>query len=174
MYLSFSCRSGRHVFYTVRAMLASFWNWYERYYRLNVTVAAALFVLQLVHLYWLTAHVVALRLFGVSFFDVSDLWELLLVLVDYTEIPTLISVSLLYVNELRSGWSWRSVLYLLFLNSQWLHIFWITDEFVVGAFSGAAVTVLPIWLAWVALAIDYLELPVIYDTVKRFLRVRLG
>ena len=28
---------------------------------------------------------------------------------------------------------------------------------------------LPIWLAYVAILIDYLELPVIYDTVRRLL-----
>jgi hypothetical protein len=27
---------------------------------------------------------------------------------------------------------------------------------------------LPIWLAWIAILIDYLELPVIYDTLKKF------
>jgi hypothetical protein len=28
---------------------------------------------------------------------------------------------------------------------------------------------LPIWLAWIAIGIDYLELPVIYDTLRKFL-----
>ncbi len=77
-------------------------------------------------------------------------------------------MSLVYVNELRSGFSWRALLFLVFLNSQWLHIFWITDEYVAaelgGGGSGAS---LPGWLAWVAILIDYLELPVIYDTLKR-------
>ncbi len=60
----------------------------------------------------------------------------------------------------------KPILYLVFLNSQWLHIFWITDEFVIVAGDGES-TSLPAWLASVALLIDYLELPVIYDTVKR-------
>ena len=56
----------------------------------------------------------------------------------------------------------------MFLNSQWLHIFWITDEYVSAELAGAgAASALPGWLAWVAILIDYLELPVIYDTLKR-------
>ena len=56
----------------------------------------------------------------------------------------------------------------IFLNSQWLHIFWITDEFVVNEFTGnAAESSLPAWAAWLAILIDYLELPVIYDTMKK-------
>ena len=58
------------------------------------------------------------------------------------------------------------MLYLAFLNSQWLHIFWITDEFVVSTNEDMA-TALPAWLAYVAILIDYLELPVIYDTFRK-------
>jgi len=70
-----------------------------------------------------------------------------------------------YVNELRRGLSWKPLLLLLFLNSQWLHIFWITDEYVAGELSAGSA--LPPFLAWVAILIDYLELPVIFDTLKR-------
>ena len=86
---------------------------------------------------------------------------------DYTEIPALIAVSLVYVNELRRGFAWKPLLFLLFLNSQWLHIFWITDEYVAAELGGGSGASLPGWLAWVAILIDYLELPVIYDTLKR-------
>ena len=48
-------------------MWRAFWAWYERHYRLNVTVAAVLFALQLVHLYWLAADVIALRLVDESY-----------------------------------------------------------------------------------------------------------
>ena len=79
---------------------------------------------------------------------------------------SLISTSLLYAFELRKGFRWRPVLYLIFLNTQWLHLFWITDEFVIAQFMGEAQAVmLQMWLAWVAIVIDYLELPVIVDTV---------
>lgn len=152
-------------------MIAAFWEWYERHYRLNLTVAAGLFALQLLHLYWLTAHIVVLRLVGVSYFDVSPLWQLLLVLVDYAEVPTLMGVSVFYLHELRKRWRWKHVWYLFFLNSQWLHIFWITDEVVAEMFVGAAVVGLPLWLAWLALTIDYLELPVIFDTMSRLFKL---
>jgi len=158
---------------------SAFWAWYERHYTLNVSVAAVLFVLQLVHLYWLGADVIALRLVGESYWDPSDALQWAIYVVDYTEIPVLLSVSLLYVNELRKGARAKPVLMLLFLNSQWLHIFWITDEFVVNRFSGdAAASSMPAVLAWVAILIDYLELPVVYDTLRRMVvavrRRRLG
>ena len=143
-----------------------FWSWYERHYTLNVSVAAGLFALQLVHLVWLTADPLWSKLFGEALFTIDKPYSWPLYLVDYTEVPALISVSLIYVNELRKGFSWRPVLFLVFLNSQWLHIFWITDEFVVESNDGRA-TVLPVWLAYVAILIDYLELPVIVDTVRR-------
>ena len=151
----------------IREAMQDFWRWYERHYRLNVAIAAGLFLLQLVHLVWLTGQPLAERVLGEALFDVSGPLQWVIVLVDYTEVPALVSVSLVYINDLRRhGASLKPLLYLLFLNSQWLHIFWITDEFVVAAGSGAA-TALPVWLAYVALLIDYLELPVIYDTVKR-------
>lgn len=152
----------------MRTIWQRFFEWYERHYVLNVSLAAGLFLLQLVHLYWLTMDVVAMRLFDQSFFNPDGALYYAILVIDYTEIPALLGVSLVYINELRKGFSWRPLLFLAFLNSQWLHIFWITDEFVVNEFSGAAaVSTLPVWLAWVAILIDYLELPVIYDTMKK-------
>jgi hypothetical protein len=149
---------------------SAFWAWYERHYTLNLSIAAGLFLLQIVHLYWLGADVIAYRLFEESFWNPSELVEKVIIVVDYTEIPALIGASLIYVNELRKGFSAKPLVLLLFLNSQWLHIFWITDEFVVAQFSGGpAETSLPAWAAWIAILIDYLELPVIYDTLKRTL-----
>ncbi|MBI3332359.1 hypothetical protein HYZ99_05400 [Candidatus Peregrinibacteria bacterium] len=145
-----------------------FWTWYERNERLYLILATALFALQLIHLYWLTTDVALFRLLGESFFQPSRAWELLIIAVDYTEIPALISTSLIYVHDFQKGKKLRSILFLLFLNSQWLHIFWITDEFVVAHItSDMPDTVLPHWLAWVAILIDYLELPVIVDTMRR-------
>jgi hypothetical protein len=148
-------------------MWRAFWAWYERTYTVNVSVALALFLIQIVHLIWLFGEVVWAQLTGTPLFTFSGVWEAVIVLVDYTEIPALLSVSLIYINELRKGWHTKSALYLLFLNSQWLHIFWITDEFVVTSFNAGG-TVLPLWLAWLAIAIDYLEVPVMVDTLKKF------
>ena len=151
----------------LRRLGRHFWTWYERHYALNVAIAAGLFVLQLVHLYWLSADVVAFRLTGERYLGLGGPLRYLIVVVDYTEIPALISTTLLYVNDLRKRFSWRSVLFLLFLNSQWLHLFWITDEFVVGEFTREPGSSLPAWLAWTAIGIDYLELPVIVDVVRK-------
>lgn len=149
---------------------SAFWSWYERHYTLNLGLTTALFALQVVHLYWLAAHVIALRLFGQSFFTPSEFYEYVIIVVDYTEIPALISTSILYIYELRKGFNWKAAFFLFFLNTQWLHLFWITDEFVVNQFAGRPDTILPTWLAWVAILIDYLEVPVIVDTFIKFFR----
>lgn len=147
----------------------SFWRWYNRHLLLNTAIAAALFTLQLVHLYWLTTHVVFLRAFGQSFFNPNPFWEWIILVVDYTEIPALITTSLVYINEYRQKKNFKSLLYLAFLNIQLVHIFWITDEFVLEKLAGhpGGETILPAWLAWVAIIIDYLELPVIFETMKK-------
>ena len=142
--------------------------WYKKHYTLNVGIASLLFIWQLVHLYWLTVHVVLLRLFDISFFNLSGIWSFLVIIADYTEIPALISTSFIYIFGLTRKFSWKNILFLIFINSQWLHLFWITDEFVIEQLTGSKTNTLPIWLAWVAIFIDYLELPVIYDTLKKF------
>lgn len=155
----------------VRQLAERFWDWYERHYALHVGIALVLFLWQLVHLYWLGADVIAVRLFGVSYFEAQGWWRILLIVVDYTEIPAIVSTSLLYIFELRQRMSWKILGLLLLLNSQWFHLFWITDEFIEEVLTGrGAGTVLPVFLAWVAILIDYLELPVILDVVFRFIR----
>ena len=145
-----------------------FWAWYERHYVVNVIFAASLFTLQLVHLYWLTTDIVFLRLFDRSFFSPTPFWEYLIIAVDFAEIPAIIITSIFYVHEWRKEERLRSLAYLFFINSQWLHIFWITDEFIVSLFREVQLaTILPLWLAWVAIFIDYLELPVIVDTIRK-------
>ncbi len=148
-------------------MLQNFFAWYKRNYKLNLYVTSVLFAWQLVHLYWLTADVVLFRLFGQEFWNVGKAGSFFISIVDYTEIPALILTSLLYIHELREKFNWKSVLFLVLLNSQWVHLFWITDEVVVAQFTGTALLVMPVWLSWTAILIDYLELPVIYDTLKR-------
>ena len=144
-----------------------FWEWYDRTYTLNISIALGLFALQIVHLVWLLGEVIWGKFFGMPLFQFTGLAESLIVLVDYTEIPALISVSLIYINDIRKGGGFKAWLYLALLLSQVMHIFWITDEFVVTAFNQGG-TVLPAWLAWVAILIDYLEVPVMIDTVKKF------
>jgi hypothetical protein len=150
----------------MREFWHDFWDWYEQHYRLNVTVAAGLFAVQLIHLVWLFGEVVWARATGVPLFEFEGIWKWTIVLVDYTEIPAILSVSLVYINDLRRGLRVRPLVFLLLLNSQWLHLFWITGEFVVSAFAGEGIGI-PGWLAWVAILIDYAEVPVIIDTLRK-------
>jgi hypothetical protein len=150
-------------------MIRAFWAWYERTYTVQISIALSLFLLQIIHLVWLFGQVVWVYLFGTPLFTLEEHASLVLAVVDYTEIPALLSVSLVYINELRKGWNTSSALYLVFLNSQWVHLFWITDEFVVSALGGMGVTWNPL-LAFAAVAIDYLEVPVMVDTIRRFVR----
>lgn len=151
----------------MKNLLNKFWRWYESHLRLNIAIAAGLFTIQIVHLYWLATDVIAQKLIGISFFPVNDFWQWVLVMVDYTEIPAILTTSIIYLNEYRKNRKFSSLLYLFFINSQWLHLFWITDEFVIEAVRGNGVAILPMWLAIIAILIDYLELPVIFDTLKR-------
>ncbi|MSU54294.1 MAG: hypothetical protein EXS48_00440 [Candidatus Staskawiczbacteria bacterium] len=148
-----------------------FFDWYNSNYDFHLRLATLLFSLQVVHLVWLTCNVVLFKLFGISVFPPELNW--LIAAVDYTEIPALITVSLVYINDIFLGKGTRKAcLYLLLLNSQWLHMLWITDEIVLENFTGQALVAIPVWLAWIAISIDYLELPVMYDTILRTLRLK--
>ena len=148
-------------------MVTKFWNWYKKNLHWNRALVAGLFGWQLLHLYWLTTHVVAQRFFGYPLFDPSEVYKFLLIMADYFEIPALISGTLLYVYSLKYGSVKKNLIFIFLINSQWLHLFWITDEFVLKRLHHSDPTILPVWLAWAAIAIDYLELPVIYDTIKK-------
>lgn len=151
-----------------------FWAWYEKHDTFNLTLSATLFFLQIIHLYWLTTHVVFGRLFGEGIFNPEPFLELLLVLVDHVEIAALIGASVLYVNELRKKFSFQNFLLLIIINSQWLHLYWITDEFIIKQWGEPPVSsALPSWFVWVAILIDYLEIPVIFDTSRKlYLRIK--
>jgi hypothetical protein len=152
----------------IRQYAARFWGWYERHQKLNTILVSLLFTWQLWHLYWLTTAVVFPRLFGVSLFNPSRLVEILILSADFAEIPALIGATLLYLAEIRRrGYSAKNLGLIFLINTQWLHIFWITDEFIVEHMAGHSLVSLPLWLAWIAILIDYLELPVIYDTLKK-------
>lgn len=157
----------------MQKIFQNFSAWYNRNYKINLYVATGLFVWQLVHLYWMTTDVVMFRLFGHEFWQVGTAGNFIISIVDYTEIPAIILTSVFYINELQKKFAWKSVIFLVLLNSQWLHLFWITDEVVIAQFTRTAPILLPIWLSWLAIMVDYLELPVIYDTLKKtFLSLR--
>ena len=132
-------------------------------------VTAVLFLLQAVHLYWMTTNVAMLRASGSTFWDPGPLWDTIIALVDYTEIPAIVSSSVLYIHQYLEDRAqrFRSVIFLILINSQWLHLFWITDEIIFAQFTGVAAIAMPLWLSWLAISIDYLEIPVMYDTIKK-------
>ncbi len=150
-------------------MLKTFWKWYEKSYGVIAFLTAMLFLLQLVHLYWMTTNIVFFRAFGHPFWNPSSFWNTVIALVDYTEIPAIISSSIFYIFQYRRNREmlWHSIIFLFLINSQWLHLFWITDEVIYAQFSGTALIAIPVWLSWLAISIDYLELPVMYDTFKK-------
>lgn len=151
-----------------RALAGRFWRWYQRNYLAVLVLTTAIFLLQLYHLYWLFTDVILRELTGRSFYILSSAGAFVSLFADYLEIPTLVSASLLYLHQLRKRFSWSAIGYLLLLNTQWIHLFWITDQVVIDAFAreggllqwNAAV-------AWVAILIDYLEVPVILDTLRK-------
>ncbi|GIW05709.1 MAG: hypothetical protein KatS3mg060_0514 [Dehalococcoidia bacterium] len=145
--------------------MRAFWEWYNRHYLANLIVSSGIFLLQIIHLYWLTGYVVE-KLFGWHILVIPESSPLYAI-PDYLEFPTLISVSLLYINQLRIRLHWRPLLYLILLNTQYIHIFWVTDELVVKTFAEQSLFTWTSWVAWVAIAIDYLEVPVIIDTLRQ-------
>ena len=82
-------------------IIRKFWQWYERNYKINVGVALGLFLLQILHLVWLFAEIIMTKLTGTPLFAFHDLPKVLIILVDYTEIPALIAASLIYIDELK-------------------------------------------------------------------------
>ena len=150
--------------------LVGFWHRYEN---LNLRIAFVLISLQLIHLYWLTADVVIQRITGESVLAVQHGSPLFIffIIIDYVEIPALIAgltyyALSIYKHEKKAT---KNAFLLSMLAIQVFHIFWITDDVVYDSFFGASSDSLeiPYYAAWVAILIDYLELPVIFDLFYR-------
>ena len=147
-------------------------RWYDQYDDFNVVFAAFLFSIQVIHLAWLTTNVVIPRIFDLAPLITSYLFDTIIAVVDYTEIPAIIATSLVYLRSYKSRPNKKDAFYLFFLNVQWLHIFWITDEIVIRSFGyHSLVSGWDPSAAWLAIIIDYLELPVIFETIRRAAKV---
>jgi hypothetical protein len=145
--------------------LAGFW---QRYENLNLKIAFVLISLQLVHLYWLTADVVIQRITQKSILAVPHGSALFIffIIIDYIEIPALVAGLTYYALTIynHEKGSAKNALLLAMLAIQVFHIFWITDDVVYNTFFGSSSAIeIPYYAAWVAILIDYLELPVIAD-----------
>jgi hypothetical protein len=150
-------------------------NFYLRYQNINLKISFILISLQLLHLYWLTTDVVIYRLTGTDYFrDLSD-FILLFIIIDYIEIPALVSgliyyfFTIIYDKKEKERRIKNTILFIL-LAIQSIHIFWITDDVVYTTFVGSDLIYMPEYFAWIAILIDYLELPVIYDLLKRIIK----
>ncbi|MGH9981775.1 MAG: hypothetical protein ACRD6U_09510 [Nitrososphaeraceae archaeon] len=156
-------------------MFKKFINFYLRYQNISLKISFILISLQLLHLYWLTTDVVIYRLTGIDYFVGLSDFILLFIIIDYIEIPALVSGIIYYFfaitfdkNEKEKRI--KNTILLILLSIQSIHIFWITDEVVYSTFVGSDLIYMPEYFAWIAILIDYLELPVIYDLLKRIVR----
>ncbi|HEU5461677.1 MAG TPA: hypothetical protein VFU79_05345 [Nitrososphaeraceae archaeon] len=156
-------------------MFNKFINFYLRYQNINLKISFILISLQLLHLYWLTTDVVIYRLTGIDYFTELSDFILLFIIIDYIEIPALVSGVIYYsftiiFDKKEKEKRIKNTILLILLSIQSIHIFWITDEVVYSTFVGSDLIYIPEYFAWIAILIDYLELPVIYDLLKRIIR----
>jgi hypothetical protein len=152
-----------------------FINFYLRYQNISLKISFILISLQLLHLYWLTTDVVIYRLTGIDYFVGLSDFILLFIIIDYIEIPPLVSGIIYYFfaiifDKKEKEKRIKNTILLILLSIQSIHIFWITDEVVYSTFVGSDLIYIPEYFAWIAILIDYLELPVIYDLLKRIVR----
>ena len=156
----------------IHRFVKKFLRWYDRYDDFNTVFAAFLFSIQIVHLAWLTTNVVLPRLFNIDPVIFSGFFDALVAAVDYTEIPALVATSLVYSRSFKKKANKKDFLYLILLNLQWFHIFWITEEVVLETlYPPGFIINWNVQLAWIAILVDYLEVPVIIETLKRALKV---
>jgi hypothetical protein len=99
----------------------------------------------------------------------------LFIIIDYIEIPALVSGVMYYFfnliyNQKEKENRIKNTIFLILLAIQSIHIFWITDDIVYSSFVGDDLIKIPEYLVWIAILIDYLELPVIYDLLKRIIK----
>ena len=150
--------------------ILDFWTKYES---LNLKIAFILISLQILHLYWLTADVVLQRIAGESYLGLPRILLPLFIIVDYVEIPALVSGITFYLFSIfkRGSHSRKNVVFLLLLAIQVVHIFWITDEVVYESLLDNDLVIFPVYAAWTAILIDYLEIPVMVDLFYKTFKI---
>lgn len=147
---------------------------WTKYESLNLKITFILISLQILHLYWLTADVVLQRIAGESYFGLPRILLPLFIVVDYVEIPALVSGITFYLFSIfkRGSHSRKNVVFLLLLAIQVVHIFWITDEVVYESLLDNDLVIFPVYAAWTAILIDYLEIPVMVDLFYKTFKVK--
>lgn len=143
----------------MRASIKPVLQFYTKWENLGLRVTFILVSLQVIHLFWLTTFVIL---------DAPELTlyipPVLFVIIDYIEIPALISGTTFYAilifnRECRG----KNIFFLGLLLIQVVHLVWITDAFIYMSFKFNEMT----YLAWIAVFVDFLEVLVAYDLYKR-------
>lgn len=155
---------------SIRRHLLAILKFWHKYEDLNLKIAFFLLSLQIIHFYWLTTDVVLQRIYGSSFFVFPPQLLFIFIVVDYLEIPALIFGSAYYALEFFKNFGGKNFLFLVFLLLQIYHVFWLTDEIVYTIFFGTTFLAIPVFAAWFAIFVDYLEIPVIADLLRRLIR----
>lgn len=125
---------------------------------------AILLSTQIVHLVWLTTDVV----FGLDIF--TGYLKLAVIAVDFIELPALGSGILLGIVASRKN-KWELIGVAL-LATQPIHIFWITDDVIFETLIGGGFVAMPFAFIVAAIAIDYLEIPVIINTLWKWVKIK--
>jgi hypothetical protein len=149
-------------------------NFWTKYENVNLKISFILISLQLLHLYWLTADVVLQRVTGYSYLGLPPELLPLFIVVDYVEIPALVSGTTFYLFSIfkREPRARRNIMFLILLAIQIIHIFWITDEILYESLLGDDLVKFPAYLAWTAILIDYLEVPVMIDLFYKVFKAK--
>lgn len=144
----------------------------ERYEEASAKVAFFLIALQIVHLAWLTTDIVLVKLVPGQIPLFPAALEPVQAAIDYLEIPGLFAAVTVYITGMvrRGKISPKNALFTGLLLIQFVHLFWITDEVVYEVLLNSNLIDLPDSVAWVAILIDYLELPVMFDLFARVFR----
>jgi hypothetical protein len=137
--------------------------YFEKLKNFLVKISFILMALQIIHLFWLTCNV-TLPMFNLNDLKFNE-GSFLFVSIDYLEIPSLIITCTSYLFIIfRESHKPKNILYFSMLVLQFLHIFWITDEFIVNYLYD-----LPFYLLIFVVFIDYSELFILFDLGKRLL-----
>jgi hypothetical protein len=98
----------------------------------------------------------------------------LFIVVDYVEIPALVSGITFYLFSIfkHEAHSRKNIIFLILLAIQIIHIFWITDEVLYESLLDSDLVKFPVYLAWTAILIDYMEVPVMIDLFYKVFKAK--
>ncbi len=149
-------------------------NFWTKYENVDLKITCILISLQLLHLYWLTTDVVLHRITGQSYLGLPPELLPLFIVVDYIEVPALVSGITFYLFSIlkHEAHFRKNIIFLILLAIQIIHIFWITDEVLYESLLDDDLVKFPIYPAWTAILIDYMEVPVMIDLFYKIFKAK--